>query len=151
MSFGGSDDEKREIQEKIQKLSETVKFIDCSIEDDTVYAYVVDTERSYLRNDLKSLRVSDQLIDQISTQYKRVTVIRNIWVDEEQRGRGQGSQLLVRTIEQSKIDRAEAVVLVSNKKELNTFDLDDWFKRHQFHPIGIANNNTVFIREISQR
>lgn len=70
---------------------------------------------------------------QLAKIYKRVSLIDVIKIKKEFRGMGYGKKLIDIMINKSKEFDSEAVILMADLLENNTFDLIDWYKKRGFH------------------
>lgn len=107
--------------------------------------YVVDTDQPQLENYLASQGASFELVDAIKHRYHRIAIIRNMWVDEELRGGGIGTDLLEQAIGDAFAFGAEAVLLVADMAESNLMPLDKWYEKWGFVRIGTASGDPVMI------
>lgn len=84
----------------------------------------------------------------ITSKYGIVSILRNIWVDEEYRNEGFGSELLNEFILNSELNDAEAIVLVADRTEENSMDIIKWYEGFDFEVIyGKDSDFPVMLRK----
>jgi ribosomal protein S18 acetylase RimI-like enzyme len=129
-------------------IVESMASISKSIDGGSLEGYVVDTSAPAIANYLQSQGASKDVIDHITTTYNRVGLIRNMWVDPDQRGQGIGSDLVSDAIEEAALEGAEAIVLVADLGEENKVDLVNWYKSFDFEVVGTASGDPVMIKDL---
>lgn len=105
--------------------------------------YVVDTDQPQLENYLTSQGASIDLVKALQSRYSRVGLIRNMWVDEEMRGGGIGSDMLEKAIGDAFAFGADAILLVADMAEDNSQlgkPLDKWYEGWGFKTSGITGS-----------
>lgn len=107
--------------------------------------YIVDTDQPQIENYLTGQGASTELIDAIKHRYHRIAIIRNMWVDEEMRGGGIGTDLLGQAIGDAFAFGAEAILLVADMAESNYMPLDKWYEKFGFVKIGSASGDPVML------
>ena len=88
-------------------------------------------------------RLDDEAIKAISSLSAPIAILKNMYVDEELRGQGLGSDLIQRFLEEV---YDTPVVLISEKGETNTFDLAKWYEGYGFETIGSSGGAPVLLR-----
>lgn len=119
-----------------------------SVDGGSLEGYVIDSSAPQLTNYLHSQGASDDVIDQIKSQFTRIAILRNMSVDEDNRGQGIGNDLVSNAIENAAHNGAEAIVLVSDTGEDNQFDLTKWYEGFGFEIHGSAAGDPVMILEL---
>jgi len=119
-----------------------------SVDGGSLEGYVIDSSAPQLTNYLHSQGASDDVIDQIKSQFTRIAILRNMSVDEDNRGQGIGNDLVSNAIENAAHNGAEAIVLVSDTGEDNQFDLTKWYEGFGFEIYGSASGDLVMILEL---
>lgn len=104
------------------------KEIDLSYEYGCVYGYVVDSSAENLENWMEDKGYSKTSLQYIRSNYKRVAIIKNLWMEEEHRGQGYGTKLMEEAIEEAQQLGAKAILLEADTGEQNAFDLVQWYK-----------------------
>lgn len=110
--------------------------------------YVVDTDQPQLENYLTSQGASIDLVRALQKRYHRIGIIRNMWVDEDLRGGGIGSDMLEAAIGDAFAFGADAIMLVADMAEDNTQlgkPLDQWYAGWGFKAVGSAGGDPVMI------
>jgi len=88
-------------------------------------------------------RLDDEAMRVISSLSTPMAILKNMYVDEELRGQGLGSDLIQRFLEEV---YDIPVVLISEKGETNTFDLASWYEGYGFEAIGSSGGAPVLLR-----
>ena len=140
--------EKYEV-ECLEPIYEGPSYVDISFYSDegSVIAYVVDTSRENLFYWLESNGYAAEY-ENLRDTYKRVAILRSIWVEEDCRGMGIGNKFMERFILLSTNNGAEAALLVADLGEHNDFDLVQWYKNWEFDIISNAEINPLMLREL---
>jgi ribosomal protein S18 acetylase RimI-like enzyme len=124
------------------------KSISQHTEGGSLEGYVVSTDKPNISNYLQSQGATPELINHIIKKYKTLGLIRNMYVDDDNRGQGIGNDLVSNAIDDAANDGADAIILVSDTDEDNLFDLTKWYEGFGFEVIGIAGNNPVMILDL---
>lgn len=119
-----------------------------SNEGGTLEGYVVDTKEPNLVNYLQSQGADKNLISSITNQYKRLGVIRNMYVDPDSRGQGYGNSLMGDAIDGAATAGADAIVLVADTQEENSMNLVAWYEGFGFEVVGNAAGDPVMILDL---
>ncbi len=115
--------------------------------------YVVDTTGVQIGNFLGSgnyYGISQILIKEILTKYRRMGIIGGITVDEEDRGQGVGNHLLSSAINEAAEEGAEAMILFADTEEENEFDLVKWYEGYGFEKIVDTHVGPMMLMEIDR-
>jgi len=126
-------------------LIESIQMISKSIDGGALEGYVVDTDKSQLKNYLESQGASEQLINNIASKFGRISIIKNMYIDDDSRGQGLGSNLLNNAIDDSYDRGAEAILLIADVHESNEFSIVDWYKNYGFEIIGDAGGDPIML------
>ena len=124
------------------------KSISQHTEGGSLEGYVVSTDKPNISNYLQSQGATPELINHIIQKYKILGLIRNMHVDDDNRGQGIGNDLVSNAIDDAASDGADAIILVSDTDEDNPVDLTKWYEGFGFEIIGIAGNNPVMILDL---
>ena len=119
-----------------------------SNEGGTLEGYVVDTDKPNLDNYLQSQGADSSLISAIVNKYKKIGIIRNMYVDPNQRGQGYGNSLIGDAIDNAAGLGAEAIILVADSQEENSMNLVEWYEGFGFEVIGNAAGDPVMILDL---
>ncbi len=126
-------------------ITESIQMISSSNEGGSLEGYVVDTDKPQLKNYLESQGAPEQLINNIASKFNRISIIKNMYIDDEYRGQGLGSNLLNNAIDSSYDKGAEAILLIADVHESNEFSLVDWYRNYGFEIIGDANGDPIML------
>jgi ribosomal protein S18 acetylase RimI-like enzyme len=110
--------------------------------------YVVDTDQPQLMNYLTGQGASPSLVKALVSRYNRIGIIRNMWVDEEIRNGGIGSEMLETAIDDAFAAGADAILLVADMAEDNSQlgkPLDQWYAGWGFKTVGSAGSDPVMV------
>ena len=124
------------------------KSISQHTEGGSLEGYVVSTDKPNISNYLQSQGATPGLINSIMQRYKTLGLIRNMYVDDDYRGQGIGNDLVSNAIDDAAGDGADAIILVSDTDEDNSFDLTKWYEGFGFEIIGVAGNNPIMILDL---
>lgn len=114
----------------------------------SIDGYVVDTSKEQLENYLTKQGASQHTINSLKESFRRIAIIRNLWVDDEHRGEGIGTELMESAIENAFANNAEAIVLIADTGEDNSQmgkTLEQWYSSMGFKTIGDAGGDPVMI------
>lgn len=75
-----------------------------------------------------------------SGRYERMAILKNVWVREDEKGKGHGRELVQWFLDEAQEQDMEAVFLVADTIESNHFDIVEWYASFGF--IVIANNES---------
>jgi ribosomal protein S18 acetylase RimI-like enzyme len=124
------------------------KSISQHTEGGSLEGYVMPTEKPNINNYLQSQGATPELINNITNRYKTLALIRNMYVDDDDRGQGIGNDLVSNAIDDAVNNGADAILLVSDIDEDNLFDLTKWYEGFGFEVVGTAGNNPVMILDL---
>jgi ribosomal protein S18 acetylase RimI-like enzyme len=129
---------KKSISTDAQPLNEAlIQIIDQEDDEGGVEGYVVDTNQEQLRNYLSGQRVPKDLIDELQGRHTRIAIIKNVWVNEDQRGTGIGSRLMEAAIDDAASKGAEAVILLAQADDhQDQTKLVQWYQSYGFRSVG---------------
>jgi predicted GNAT family N-acyltransferase len=119
-----------------------------SVDGGSLEGYVVDSDQPQLTNYLSGQGANPDVISAIKNKYKRIGIIRNMYVDEDNRGQGTGNNLVSNAIDTAAELGAQAIILVSDIHETNVMDLTKWYKGFGFEQVGTASGDPVMILEL---
>jgi ribosomal protein S18 acetylase RimI-like enzyme len=133
---------------KIAEITSRPASLHHSVDGGSLEGYVVDTDQPQLTNYLESQGATPDVISAIKSKYKRVAIIRNMYVDEDSRGQGIGNDLVGGAIDSASEQGAQAIVLVSDSAESNAMDLTAWYTGFGFEQVGTAGGDPVMVMEL---
>lgn len=126
-------------------ILEQLTHIDQSNDGGSLEGYVVPSDKPQLENYLSGQGASKELIDRIRNEFKTIAILRNMYVDEEERGKGYGNDLVNNAIDDAANARADAIVLVADSAEQNAMNLVTWYENFGFEVIGDAAGDPVML------
>lgn len=71
-----------------------------------------------------------------SRNFERVAVLKNVWVEEDKKGKGRGNELVQWFLDEAMERDMEAVFLVADVTERNEFDLVTWYQSFGFTEVA---------------
>src|SRR5690606_16074301 len=101
----------------------------------TLYGYVVSPHEINLKNYLdENVGYSDSIMNILKKENRAVALLRNLWVDEECRGQGEGSYLVGEFLQEASQHGADTVLLVcdNNESQLTGFKLQEFYEGFDF-------------------
>ena len=122
--------------------------IDQSLDGGELSGYVVTSREPHLRNYLQSQGADISIAEKLLGKYQTIAVIRNMYVDEDNRGQGIGNELMSLAIDDASNNEAEAIVLVADIHEENTINLVHWYEGFGFEMIGDAGGDPIMVMEL---
>jgi len=131
-----------------RKIQESMAYINQSNKGGNLEGYVVDSNKPQLINYLSSQGADNNLINQLKQKYKTIAIIRNMYVDEDQRGQGYGNQLVSDAIDDAAGNHANAIICVADIGEDNAIDLVKWYENFGFEVVGKAGSDPVMVLEL---
>ena len=96
---------------KIAEITNKPVSISQAVDGGSLEGYVVDSDQPQLNNYLSSQGASTDVISSIQQRFKRIAIIRNMYVDEDRRGQGIGNDLVGNAIDSADRAGARAIVL----------------------------------------
>jgi len=133
---------------KIAEITNKPVSISQTVDGGSLEGYVVDSDQPQLNNYLSSQGASTDVISSIQQRFKRIAIIRNMYVDEDRRGQGIGNDLVGNAIDSADRAGARAIVLVSDTQEDNAMNLTQWYEGFGFEQIGTAGGDPVMVLEL---
>ncbi|MFX4299866.1 GNAT family N-acetyltransferase [Pseudosulfitobacter pseudonitzschiae] len=77
--------------------------------------------------------VRDEMIEAIRhAPAERISVIRDLTIEEHARGEGHGTELLTYALGKFELDKSDIILLFADLEENNDFPLADWYEKHGF-------------------
>jgi len=129
-----------------------VKSISKSVDGGSLTGYVTNNNEPQLRNYLTSQGANSNLIDSLYTKYESIAIIRNMYVDEEYRGQGIGTDLISDALNDAALEGAEVAILVADIHEDNNFDLAKWYEDNfEFEKIGYASGDPIMLKILNKK
>jgi len=72
---------------------------------------------------------------------QRVAVVKNFYVEEEERGNGYGTELLDAFLSEADFHDVDKVILIADMTENNQMNLMEWYQNRDFQVISNKNSN----------
>lgn len=126
---------------------ESVASISNSNSGGSLEGYITDTTQPQLENYLSGQGADNNLIKTLKNKYNKVGIIRNMYIDPDQRNQGHGGDLLGGAIDDAFSLGADAIVLVADRCEDNAIDLAQWYTEYGFEAVGNAHGNIIMVIE----
>lgn len=129
---------------------EWLKFnLDNEIENGNIYGYVTNTKSDVqLKNYMEKQHVPEA-VPIIQGKFDTIAILTNMYVNEEERGNGIGTFLLLNFIENAVNKHAEAIVLVADTADTNQFNLVSWYEDYGFEIYyGDKNSFPVMVKTL---
>jgi len=116
----------------------------------SVFGYTADSDAENIKNYLESEGITDPDILQSIRRHQRVSVLKNLWVDEENRGSGCGNLLWEDFLWDAKHNSSDAIITLSDKWEEQEegFTLKDWYIRKGFKELSETPSGYLMIKEL---
>lgn len=113
----------------------------------TVFGYVCDVSDEYWRNYIQmhlEEKTANLYIEKIaSLPINKVSVLRNMHVDADERNRGYGNNMLTWFLEESA--HSKVVLLFADTLETNDFDIVSWYQKFDFEILHKSNSGTLML------
>ena len=108
---------------------------------------VVHNDIQRVLNWAENERISPGTIKTIGTLETPIAILKNIYVEEESRNQGIGTDLL-----QQFIDEAYnmPILLISDEGEENAFGLTNWYEKYGFEYIGDSGGYPVLLKRVEK-
>ena len=114
----------------------------------TLEGYVVPSSAPNIRNYLQSQGATNEIIDQIVSNYATIGLIRNMYVNDDMRGQGFGNELVSNAIDAAADHGADAIILVADLSESNVINLQQWYEGFGFETVGVAGGDPVMLLDL---
>jgi len=129
-------------------LKESISYIHQSNDGGNLEGYVVDSNQPQLSNYLTGQGADKNLVNALIEKYKTIAIIRNMYVNEEERGKGYGNDLVSNAIDSAAEQGADAIVCIADISEDNTVNLVKWYEGFGFETVGRAGADPVMVMEL---
>lgn len=95
---------------------------------------------------LKEMGVNEYYLKAFDAlDFRRITIFKNMWVDEDKRGQGYGSDLLTRAFDQHYELESDLIVLLADNSETEHFNVSEWYAQNGFSEIDELSNSFTFM------
>ncbi len=72
-------------------------------------------------------------------------ILKNMWVEEEYRGKGYGTELMQALIDQAFAGGARTLIIEADIGQTNSLVLEDWFRSFGFETIGYSSGYPIMV------
>lgn len=117
-----------------------MKILDNEIEEGYIYGFITDTRSEEQLDSYLEKQGRYEAVNKIQTSYRKIAILTNMYIEEEERGNGHGSFLLENFIDDASLEEVEAIILVADTGEKNQFDLVRWYNDYDFEVIFSERN-----------
>ena len=123
-------------------LEDDSENIDIEVEGGSLSG-VIHSDMQRVLNWAEKERTSPETIEMIGTLKAPIAILKNMYVEEESRNQGIGTDLL-----QQFLDKAYnmPILLISDEGEENAFGLTNWYEKYGFEYIGESGGYPVLLR-----
>lgn len=108
-----------------------INEIEVQTENGTAFGYVIDKTEPNIKNYLdEHTEHASAIFRLLSTRFNSIALLRNMYVEEDCRGQGEGSDLVSQFLEEAYLDGADIVMLISDAGEdqADGFDLVTFYE-----------------------
>lgn len=124
-------------------------FINQSNKGGSLEGYVVKSSAEQTENYLSSQGANQSVINYIKEKYNTIAFIKNLYVSEKKRGKGFGIELTENAISDAFSNGADAIILISDSSESNSFDLESWYRDiFNFKTISYTSSGPLMILDL---
>lgn len=140
------------VNNKYKILASTQRTIEKTIGDSSsIFGYVdtLNTVHNWLENEKISSQVSRKVEAKIK-KLRKLAVLKNLWVDEDERGNGYGNSLVSQFLDEANLLGAEAVILISDsgQEQKRGFVLQKFWESFGFEKIANTNGGPLMFLEL---
>ena len=98
-----------------------------------------------LMNWAEKERLSSETKQKLSELPLPVAILKNVWVDEESRGQGVGSELMSKFFDEA--EEASSFVLIADSEQTQNqgFNLSKWYEGYGFEVVGESGAGPVMV------
>lgn len=137
---------RNEINAVLLKEGLQSKVIDISSENDEgSLSAVVHYDINRIKNWALMEKLDDDLQQTLSELPTPVSILKNIWIEPEARGKGIGRELMDKYFEEA--DMANSFVLIADELQTQTegFNLVKWYGGYDFEVVGHSGSDPVMV------
>ena len=138
------------IRKWINLFESSIKEVNVDEDYGSIEGYVVSTTEEQLENWLKYRHniENNDILENIRSEYSIIAMINNLNVNEDYRNQGYGNNLLGEFIDKCSDLNAEAIILISDTNEENSFDLTQWYERNGFNILLHSSSGPLMILDL---
>lgn len=105
----------------------------------------VHNDMNRLMNWAEKERLSSETKQKLSELPLPVAILKNVWVDEESRGQGVGSELMSKFFDEA--EEASSFVLIADSEQTQNqgFNLSKWYEGYGFEVVGESGAGPVMV------
>jgi len=121
-------------------------IIDYQEDGASCYGYAVSSDKEQVKNYLtKFTEHSERISSWLKEHCQEIAILKNLYVEDNMRGRGRGSKLLERFLSEAENECVEAIVIISDSAESNRFKLDEWYGGYGFYRVTDTGCGSVMV------
>ena len=130
-------------------ITEDLETIEIEISESSISGYVVSTSAEQIPNWLDKYNYNQKWANYMR-QYDKIAFLNNLWVDEDARGEGIGSDLLDSFIDEASNKGAQAIFLSSDSGEIqiDSFNLVKWYETWDFEVLDNTSSDPLMYLEL---
>lgn len=120
------------------------KIIDIQTEHGSLDA-VVHHDINRVINWAEKERLSPETKQKLSELPLPIVILKNIWVDEESRGHGAGSELMSKFFDEANSASSFVLIADSEQSQSEGFNLIEWYESYDFEVVGESGSGPVMV------
>lgn len=98
-----------------------------------------------LMNWAEKEKLSTDIKEELSKLPLPVAILKNVWVDEEARGQGIGSELMFKFFDEAEAASSFVLIADSEQSQSQGFNLTKWYEGYGFEIIGESGAGPVMV------
>lgn len=107
----------------------------------SVEGYTVQSEAEQLANWVRTIGCSEMCVSDVKKKFKKIAILKSMFVEEEERNQGIGSELLEGFVNEATFNGSEAILLEADTGEENEINLIKWYESFGFKIIDRKTGN----------
>ena len=136
------------VANNIINLISSVEVVDISKSYGSIEGYKVNSSETQIENFLARHKIRNpNFVKKIRAKYEKIAIMNNLWVDEEKRSKGKGSQLVEDFIDDC--SDCDAIILLADEDEiqLGDFSLQEFYKNFGFETAFKTSSGPIMVLE----
>jgi GNAT superfamily N-acetyltransferase len=140
-----------------ESFNDSSEVIDINIYDESGEDFVgsangiLHKDKERLLNLLKMEKASKDAFEYFNNldenAYMPISILQNVNIFEESRGKGYGDEALDKFIDKSYEMGAKTILLIADTGEDNKFNIVEWYKKNGFTQIGLSGVMPIMVME----